>query len=136
MGSLFLIGHGHRLMNKLGLIIIQNLYRPFPTLPLQENAYYFLPKLSPEQQSELAAKMIQVTLSESEKLNMSGIHWLFNETEECNYFREQGQMFRLGCQYHWRNHNYESFDQFLDSFVSRKRKKVKQERKYVKQQKY
>ena len=65
---------------------------------------------------------------------MSGTHWLFNETEECNHFKKQGQMFRLGCQYHWRNHNYESFDQFLDSFVSRKRKKIKQERRYVKQQ--
>ena len=30
--------------------------------------------------------------------------------------------------------NYESFEHFLESFVSRKRKKVKQERKYVHQQ--
>lgn len=117
-----------------GLNYYPKLISSIPYTPATGKRLLLSPNLSPAQQSDLAAKLIQTTLSESEKLNMSGTHWLFNETEECNHFKKQGQMFRLGCQYHWRNHNYESFDQFLDSFVSRKRKKVKQERKYVKQQ--
>lgn len=117
-----------------GINYYPKLISSIPYTPATGKRLLLSPKLSLEQQSELAAKMIHTTLSESEKLNMSGTHWLFNEADECNYFKEQDQMFRLGCQYHWHNHNYESFDQFLDSFVSRKRKKVKQERKYVKQQ--
>ncbi len=117
-----------------GLNYYPKLISSIPYTPATGKRLLLSPKLSPTQQTDLAAKLIQNTLSESDKLNMSGTHWLFNETEECNHFKKQGQMLRLGCQYHWRNHNYESFDQFLDSFVSRKRKKVKQERKYVKQQ--
>jgi len=117
-----------------GLNYYPKLISSIPYTPATGKRLLLSPKLSSEQQVDVASKMIQATLSESEKLNMSGTHWLFNEADECNYFREQGQMFRLGCQYHWHNHNYESFDQFLDKFISRKRKKVKQERRYVKEQ--
>jgi len=117
-----------------GLSYYPKLISSIPYTPANGKRLLVSPKLSTLQQSNLAEKMIQTTLSESENLNMSGAHWLFIDTNEYDQFKEQNQMFRLGCQYHWHNHNYESFDQFLDSFVSRKRKKVKQERKYVKQQ--
>ena len=116
-----------------GLNYYPKLISSIPYTPATGKRLLFSAKLSLQQQADLAAEMIQATLHESEKLNMSGTHWLFTQEDECHYFKEQDQMFRLGCQYHWRNHNYESFDEFLDSFVSRKRKKVKQERKYVKQ---
>ncbi len=119
---------------KAGLNYYPKLISSIPYTPATGKRLLLSPKLSQQQHADLAAKMIQATLSESENLNMSGTHWLFNQENECHYFKQQDLMFRLGCQYHWNNHNYESFDQFLDSFVSRKRKKVKQERKYVKQQ--
>jgi predicted N-acyltransferase len=40
-------------------------------------------------------------------------------------------MRRTGCQFHWRNHGYRDFTDFLDTFNSTKRKKVKQERRHV-----
>ena len=117
-----------------GLNYYPKLISSIPYTPATGKRLLLSAKLSQQQQDDLAAEMIQATLCESEKLNMSGTHWLFNQEEECQYFKQQKLMFRMGCQYHWHNHDYQSFDQFLESFVSRKRKKVKQERKYVAQQ--
>lgn len=41
---------------------------------------------------------------------------------------------RLGCQFHWHNNNFTSFDHYLASFVSRKRKSVVKERRKVSEQ--
>ena len=40
---------------------------------------------------------------------------------------------RFGIQYHWKNNNYESFDEFLSNFKSRKRKTIKRERNFLKE---
>jgi predicted N-acyltransferase len=41
---------------------------------------------------------------------------------------------RMGSQYHWFNEGFESFDDFLERFSSRKRKNVRKERDKVRQQ--
>lgn len=41
---------------------------------------------------------------------------------------------RLGCQYHWHNHGYRDFQDFLDALTSRKRKQLRKEREGVRQQ--
>jgi len=38
-------------------------------------------------------------------------------------------MLRLGCQYHWHNRGYGSFDDFLADLTSRKRKTIRKERR-------
>ncbi len=40
-------------------------------------------------------------------------------------------LLRLGCQYHWQNHDYSDFESFLSTFTADKRKKVKRERRRV-----
>ena len=40
---------------------------------------------------------------------------------------------RYDCQFHWHNHNYKNFDDFLSSLSSRKRKNIRKERKSIKQ---
>ena len=37
-------------------------------------------------------------------------------------------MIREGIQFHWENNNYKSFDDFLSTLSSRKRKQIKKER--------
>ena len=61
----------------------------------------------------------------------SSFHCLFAEIDEIESFQQQGMVRRLGCQFHWRNNNYESFEHFLSFFASRKRKNVKKERQLV-----
>ena len=117
-----------------GINYYPKLISSIPYTPVTGKRLLLSHELNVAQKSRLISEMIQFTISESEKLNMSGTHWLFNETDECDYFKRQGLMFRLGCQYHWHNHNYDSFDHFLENFISRKRKKIKQERRYVKEQ--
>ncbi|QMU60685.1 MAG: GNAT family N-acetyltransferase [Gammaproteobacteria bacterium] len=117
-----------------GLNYYPKLISSIPYTPVTGRRLLLSPDLNIAQKSCLAAKMIQATTNESEKLDMSGTHWLFNETDECDLFKRQGLIFRLGCQYHWHNQDYDSFDSFLEKFISRKRKKVKQERRYVKEQ--
>ena len=45
--------------------------------------------------------------------------------------RSVGLMRRLGCQFHWSNAGYDSFDHLLSTFSAEKRKKVKRERRRV-----
>ncbi len=61
----------------------------------------------------------------------SSIHWLFPDDVQMNTLERHGFLRRTGCQFHWFNHGYESFDHFLQRFTRDRRKKVKQERRRV-----
>lgn len=78
--------------------------------------------------------MIEQVIALAKKINMSGMHWLFTNEDDTAAFTQTDIMFRLGCQYHWKNHDYKDFDDFLSTFVSRKRKKLKRERRMVQEQ--
>lgn len=64
-----------------------------------------------------------------EKLNASSVHITFMEKQQWELAEKCGYMTRLDQQYHWKNNGYQSFDAFLDSLNSRKRKTIKKERK-------
>ncbi len=72
--------------------------------------------------------------NEAEKNNYSSCHWLFPNAEQQETLISRRYNQRFGCQYHWFNHNYQSFDEFLASFNSRKRKNLKKERRRVVEQ--
>lgn len=78
--------------------------------------------------------MIKQTINIADQLNMSGMHWLFTNEQDTELLKNNNLMLRLGCQYHWHNHGYKNFDEFLSTFISRKRKKVKRERRKVQEQ--
>lgn len=61
----------------------------------------------------------------------SSMHWLFPDAAQMDTLERHGFMRRTGCQYHWFNRGYASFDAFLDGFTRDRRKKVKQERRRV-----
>lgn len=117
-----------------GLDYYPKLVSSIPYTPVTGTRLLTSPRLTSALKSNIATDMIDATIKEAKKLNMSGIHWLFHKPDECKYFKQQSMMLRLGCQYHWHNHNYASFNHFLESFVSRKRKKVKRERRYIQEQ--
>ena len=77
---------------------------------------------------QLIAQYFKQVLPSSE---FSGFHCLFLTEKEMAPFLEQGYMRRLGCQFHWKNQGYESFEHYLSFFISRKRKNIKKERKSV-----
>jgi predicted N-acyltransferase len=62
---------------------------------------------------------------------VSSLHCLYPVTEQADELRERGMTLRQGVQFHWRNDNYSDFDAFLATFNHAKRKKIKQERRRV-----
>lgn len=66
-----------------------------------------------------------------EQGEISGMHLLFNSGSEDAALEEAGWAKRLGCQFHWFNRDYKSFDDFLAACSSRKRKNFRKERQAV-----
>lgn len=63
---------------------------------------------------------------------LSGLHINFLREEDDALFAERpGWLQRLDCQYHWLNHGYRDFQDFLDALNSRKRKQLRKEREQV-----
>ncbi len=59
----------------------------------------------------------------------SSLHLLFPNDEQITRLKEQDLLIRAGCQYHWFNRDYESFDQFLQALNSKRRKQIRRERR-------
>lgn len=75
--------------------------------------------------------MIAEVLKFADDQAISSIHWLFLLKNEHQFLMDQGFLERNDCQFHWYNQNYQDFDQFLMSMSSRKRKKIKRERRQI-----
>lgn len=77
--------------------------------------------------------LLDAARERSTALGASSFHCLFPNREDAEFLETQGYAIRLGCQYHWHNHDYHDFDHFLESFSAEKRKKVKRERRRVRE---
>jgi len=63
--------------------------------------------------------------------NASSLHCLFPFMDEAAEMADCGLMLRHGVQFHWQNQGYADFDAFLATLNHGKRKKIKQERRHV-----
>ena len=75
--------------------------------------------------------LIQGAIDHAKSIGVSSLHCLFTDDKTTAYIEDQGMMARMDCQFHWHNDSYLSFEEFLESFSSKKRKKVKRERRRV-----
>jgi predicted N-acyltransferase len=66
--------------------------------------------------------------------DISSWHLLFPEQKVSQQLLDLGSHRRTATQFHWFNDNYRSFDDFLSTFTSRKRKSLKRERTRVAEQ--
>jgi hypothetical protein len=82
---------------------------------------------SPALQSTLAQGLAEVT----RQLGVSSLHVNFCPRDEWDSLGEAGFLKREGQQYHWDNNGYKSFDDFLATLSSRKRKNLRKEREAV-----
>jgi hypothetical protein len=60
--------------------------------------------------------------------NLSSAHATFVAPEQVPLFEAAGWLIRTDSQFHWQNHGYASFDDFLAALSSRKRKTIRRER--------
>jgi uncharacterized protein len=65
------------------------------------------------------------------KNEISSAHVNFCRDEEAAALAEVGFVRRIGLQFHWENRGYESFDDYLKSFRSDRRNKIKRERRAI-----
>jgi predicted N-acyltransferase len=65
---------------------------------------------------------------------ISSLHYLFTGEAVSRRLQTHGLLPRIDCQYHWSNRGYRDFDDFLATFSSGKRKKVKRERRRVREE--
>jgi hypothetical protein len=61
----------------------------------------------------------------------SSFHVLFPADDELSRLESAGLKLRKDCQFHWFNRNYRSFEDFLATFSSAKRKKARRDRRHV-----
>ena len=64
---------------------------------------------------------------------VSSLHVLFPPEAEARELGAAGLMLRRGVQFHWINAGYASFDEFLATLTHDKRKKIRQERRRVRE---
>ncbi len=67
-------------------------------------------------------------------LNASGWHCLFPAADISEQLISSATVQRKGCQFHWVNRGYESWDDFVATMTSRKRKNINKERSKVQDQ--
>jgi uncharacterized protein len=65
---------------------------------------------------------------------LSSWHLLFPDEDTSNRLLVEGLSQRMTTQFHWFNEGYGSFDDFLATFASRKRKNLRRERERVREQ--
>ncbi len=70
----------------------------------------------------------------TEVLELSSAHVLFPPPEEALLLEKAGLSIRYGVQYHWTNPGYETFDDFLARFRSKRRAAVRRERREMARQ--
>jgi len=78
-----------------------------------------------------SAALLGGALEMAERIGASSFHVLFPSGDERAELRRAGLLERKGCQFHWTNQGYASFDEFLGRFSSAKRKKARRERRRV-----
>lgn len=65
------------------------------------------------------------------RMGVSSLHVTFASEADAAVMAEAGLLQRLGQQFHWHNRGYGSFDDFLATLSSRKRKAIRKERRAV-----
>lgn len=72
-------------------------------------------------------------LALAEELGVSSLHCLFPGVEDAEILASHGMLVRHGVQFHWMNAGYTTFDDFLAGMNHDKRKKIKQERRRIRE---
>jgi uncharacterized protein len=84
--------------------------------------------------AETRAALAQGLVSAAKELSVSSLHVTFCREPEWHSLGEAGLLKRQGVQYHWHNRGYATFEDFLATLKSSKRKTIRKERARVKSQ--
>jgi predicted N-acyltransferase len=83
--------------------------------------------------AEARDRLLRTAAGAVKQIGASSLHITFPTHEEWRAAGEAGYLLRTGQQFHWENHGYKSFDQFLGELSSAKRKTLRKERASVRE---
>lgn len=87
---------------------------------------------APSESLEDVAGWVADTAREfAKQTDLSSVHVNFLHEPESRALEAHGYAERLGVQFHWHNHGYRTFDDFLNRFQSKRRTAIKRERAQV-----
>lgn len=84
-------------------------------------------------QEDVATHLIRAALDHANSSGVSSLHWLFTSATDTERLAAHDQLIRNGYQFHWENAGYRQFDDFLAGLSAQKRKKIKRERRFVRE---
>ncbi|SHN85411.1 GNAT family N-acetyltransferase [Bradyrhizobium erythrophlei] len=80
-------------------------------------------------QNEIRSALAQGLMALCQAMDASSVHVTFARESEWKLLADHGFLQRTDQQFHWRNQDYRSFDDFLATLNSRHRKAIKRERR-------
>ncbi len=111
-----------------GLHYYPKLVNGIPFTPATGPRVGYDKSLTTAQKKHAFETLIEGIYSLSKEHACSGFHCLFPEPDIATHFKQAEHSQRFGYQFHWFNQDYKNFDEFLETFSSRKRKNLKKER--------
>ncbi len=90
--------------------------------------------LADDNDTDAAAALMTTALQLAKETGCSSLHVQFPTEDELPLLKSSGLKIRKDCQFHWHNAQYQSFEDFLATFSSSKRKKAKRDRRHVAEQ--
>ncbi len=111
-----------------GLRYYPKLVTAVPFTPVRGSRLLVRPDIDAPSMSGL---LIKTAMGYAQSEQLSSWHVLFPADEVVQELQSAGLILRSDCQFHWFNHDYDSFDAFLATFTAEKRKKAKRERRRV-----
>ena len=89
--------------------------------------------IAPDASSDVRARLSEELLAYAKAEHMSSAHLLFVTDEDRASLNDEGYLWRKDCQFHWHNRGYRSFEDFIATFRSDKRKKALRERRRIRE---
>lgn len=114
-----------------GIEYYPKLLTAIPFTPCYGPRLMFHSSLSNDQQKLLTRQVLAAIQQLASQYNASGWHGLFLEGTLLDKNKHPELHYRLGTQYHWFNRDYQSFEAFIETFSSRKRKNLRKERSKI-----
>lgn len=78
-------------------------------------------------------RLLEAALALADEEGLSSLHWLFVSEPDRARLAGRGLLARRGHQFHWHNRGYRDFDDFLAAFPAQRRKKIRRERRRVRE---
>lgn len=102
-----------------------------PFTPATGSKFLFSPRLTDETRAEAVAVLLEEMRRIGDEIESSSCHALFVPPSELPLYEKAGFTPRHSFQYHWLNDGFATFDDFLATMRSKRRRDIKRERQKV-----